>query len=167
MRSATARQGGVPAAERRAARSALASLAQTWFVHADFLDARADEGSVDCLTALSVTKWVHLHRGDAGLRAFFARVRVLLSNGGLFILEPQPWRSYKAAAMKMRKQGGDPVALPEATYFQRPDELELRPEAFPELLCQEFGFVLLRRLAPPEETTAGFDRHMYVFKKVT
>jgi len=165
VHSAEVQKHGVSAVERRTARNKLASLAQTWFVHADFLNARVDRGSIDCLTALSVTKWVHLHRGDQGLRSFFGRVRELLSPGGLFVLEPQPWRSYRAAVSKLKRQGGEGVPLPPRSYFHRTEELELRPEDFPQLLCQEFGFRLLRQLQPPEQTAAGFDRVVLVFRR--
>ena len=60
-------------------------------------------GSLDTVLCLSVTKWVHLHRGDAGLAAFFARVAAALAPGGLLVLEPQPWRSYQSAVSKLRR----------------------------------------------------------------
>ena len=167
LQSAAARKPGVPSAQRRHARTAVSALAQTWFVHGDFLEARAEARNVDCLTALSITKWVHLHRGDAGLRAFFARVHYLLAPGGLFIVEPQPWRSYKAAKGKMRKQGGgEGVQLPQGAFFHRLNELEIRPEQIPDILCAEFGFQLVRRLQPPEEASRGFDRDVFLFKKI-
>lgn len=49
---------------------------------------------------LSVTKWVHLNQGDKGLKRLFAKVKEALVPGGWFILEPQPWRSYKQARRK-------------------------------------------------------------------
>lgn len=49
---------------------------------------------------LSVTKWVHLNGGDEGLKKLFAKVADALAPGGWFILEPQPWRSYKQARRK-------------------------------------------------------------------
>lgn len=60
-------------------------------------------GSLDTVLCLSVTKWVHLHRGDPGLAALFARVAAALSPGGVLVLEPQPWRSYQAAVGKLRR----------------------------------------------------------------
>ena len=46
---------------------------------------------------LSISKWIHLNDGDAGLRRFFARVFAVLRAGGAFVLEPQPWESYAKA----------------------------------------------------------------------
>ena len=50
---------------------------------------------------MSVTKWMHLHGGDDVMREFFQRVKDLLQPGGYFILEPQPWKSYKTAIKKL------------------------------------------------------------------
>jgi 7SK snRNA methylphosphate capping enzyme len=161
-RAAAARAPGEPPGERRAARAAARALAATWFVAGDILSARGDPGSVDTLTALSVVKWIHLHGGDAGLRAFFARVRELLAPGGLFVLEPQPWSSYRAAAAKVRRGGAAAAAFP-AAYFHRHEELALRPEGFEALLVEEFGFRLVRRLAPPAGAAGGFDRPLLLF----
>ena len=45
-------RGGVAPAERSAARAAHAALAQTWFVHADFLDSEGEPASFDTITCL-------------------------------------------------------------------------------------------------------------------
>ena len=57
-------------------------------------------GSLDMVTCFSVTKWVHLNQGDEGLLAMFRAVHALLAPGGCFVLEPQPWRSYRNASKK-------------------------------------------------------------------
>ncbi len=57
-------------------------------------------GSCDVALALSITKWVHINAGDEGLRRFFAALQAALVPGGLLVLEPQPWRSYKQALRK-------------------------------------------------------------------
>ena len=57
--------------------------------------------SLDTITCLSVSKWVHVTGGDAKLKKLFAKVRELLVPGGYFILEPQPWKSYKTAINKL------------------------------------------------------------------
>ncbi|VDM96347.1 unnamed protein product [Thelazia callipaeda] len=52
----------------------------------------------DVIMALSITKWIHLNWGDAGIRRFFQRVYRHLRPGGLFILEPQNFETYKKRA---------------------------------------------------------------------
>lgn len=59
-----------------------------------------EPGSCDTALCLSVTKWVHLNGGDAGLKTLFAALHTALTPGGLLVLEPQPWRSYKQALRK-------------------------------------------------------------------
>lgn len=55
----------------------------------------------EIILCLSVSKWIHLNWGDAGLKTLFRRVwESLPTDGtGLFILEPQPWyvRTYIAS----------------------------------------------------------------------
>jgi 7SK snRNA methylphosphate capping enzyme len=72
--------------------------------------------SCDIALALSVTKWIHINGGDAGLLRYFSAVHAALVPGGLFVLEPQPWRSYKQAVKKQVQAsapvvGTTPVAL--------------------------------------------------------
>ncbi|MPC27082.1 7SK snRNA methylphosphate capping enzyme [Portunus trituberculatus] len=48
----------------------------------------------DLVLCLSITKWIHLNWGDAGLKRFFRRIFYNLRPGGRLVLEPQAWPSY-------------------------------------------------------------------------
>ena len=50
----------------------------------------------------SVTMWVHLNHGEAGLRSL---LRWAASLGKALLVEPQPWRCYKAARKRLGKRG--------------------------------------------------------------
>lgn len=51
-------------------------------------------GQYDVILCLGVTKWVQLQSGDMGVVRLFRRAYQSLLPGGIFILEPQPWRRY-------------------------------------------------------------------------
>ena len=104
-------------------------------------------GKYEVATVFSVTKWVHLNWGDAGLKRLFHRLFRCLAPGGVLVLEPQPWRSYHAAVHKR-----DTSAVP----FRRYSELlKLRPEAFEAYLTGEVGFELVARLRAAGEGEGG------------
>ena len=87
-------------AQRKAARGTATALAHVWFQHEDFVAAQHEAATMDTVLCLSVTKWVHLNGGDAALKCLFAAVQRVLTPGGHFVLEAQPWRSYKQALRK-------------------------------------------------------------------
>jgi 7SK snRNA methylphosphate capping enzyme len=144
---------GTPAAENRAAHAHAASLSQTWFIYGDVLNSELEEGSFDTVTCLSVTKWVHINKGDEGLKELFSIVWRALAPGGHFIVEPQPWKSYQAARGKLVSSSFVPL-----------NQITLVPDSFVDYLCDEVGFTLVKRVTP-ETAAAGFDRSIIVLKK--
>ena len=75
-------------------------LKKTRFLAADFVNDKTTLKKSDAIVCLSVTKWVHMNWGDAGVKALFRKVNQLLLPGGMFILEPQPWSSYRKVFKK-------------------------------------------------------------------
>ena len=106
--------------------------------------------SLDAVLCLSVTKWIQLNRGDAGLKRLFMDVHESLTPGGVFIVEPQPWRSYRQAFKKQR--------MPEETraHFLA---IALRPSLYAEFLRTTVGFERVTTLRDADMHNASeFDR---------
>mmetsp|Transcript_12681 Transcript_12681/g.42900 ORF Transcript_12681/g.42900 Transcript_12681/m.42900 type:complete len:336 (+) Transcript_12681:95-1102(+) len=115
-----------------------------------------EEGSQDTVLCLSTTKWVHLNGGDEAIVRLFTQVHRSLSPGGAFILEPQPWHSYK------RKKHVSEVAR---QHFR---EIQLRPERFPAFLVDIVGFRSCEELRVKfsDAVSKGYAcRPLYVFIK--
>ena len=68
------------------------------------------------ITLFSVTMWVHLQVGDDQFKSFLHNICNLTSSS--ILIEPQPWKCYRAAARRCRKQ-----SLPSFPY--PPDTLKL------------------------------------------
>jgi len=56
----------------------------------------------DLVTCWSTTMWVHVNHGDAVHATFIDRLARLAQR---LVIEPQPWRCYRAAATRLRRQG--------------------------------------------------------------
>ncbi|XP_066473742.1 RNA 5'-monophosphate methyltransferase [Tiliqua scincoides] len=80
----------------------------------DIMDAKAREpllssylnefgrSTFDICFCMSVTMWIHLNNGDSGLVKFLS---YLASKSAYLLVEPQPWKCYRAAARRLRKLG--------------------------------------------------------------
>eukprot|EP00930_Biecheleria_cincta_P068839 TRINITY_DN56666_c0_g1_i1.p1 TRINITY_DN56666_c0_g1~~TRINITY_DN56666_c0_g1_i1.p1 ORF type:complete len:348 (+),score=69.64 TRINITY_DN56666_c0_g1_i1:114-1157(+) len=106
----------------------------------------------DVVLCLSVTKWVHFARGDTGIRNLFKRCMKRLKHGGVLVLEPQEWSSYK------KKRHLTP-AIREMVA-----SIELRPEAFDEHLVS-LGLEQLGTIEPPADATRNFQRSLRLFRR--
>ncbi|XP_062196699.1 probable RNA methyltransferase At5g51130 [Phragmites australis] len=108
----------------------------------------------DTILCLSVTKWIHLNWGDDGLITLFVKIWRLLRPGGAFIMEPQPWTSYKRNRLVSEVAKGNFNTI--CVY----------PEKFREILLDKVGFrsaeVIMGRLVG---TVTGFDRPLEVYHK--
>ncbi|XDV19740.1 hypothetical protein PO909_025157 [Leuciscus waleckii] len=107
----------------------------------------------DVILCLSVTKWVHLNWGDAGLKRLFHRIYNHLRPGGLFILEPQPWSSYS----KRKKLTED--------ICKNYHGIRLKPDHFSSYLTADVGFSSYELIGTPQNYSRGFQRPIYIFHK--
>lgn len=107
----------------------------------------------DVILCLSVTKWVHFAHGDVGIKNLFKRFMKRLRPGGLLVLEPQEWKSYK----KKR------FLTSEIREVVR--GIELRPEGFGKCL-RSLGFKRVGLIEPPEGAPDCFKRTIYAYKKL-
>ncbi|KAM4755186.1 RNA 5'-monophosphate methyltransferase isoform 1-T1 [Cyanocitta cristata] len=63
---------------------------------------RFGRSSFDIGFCMSVTMWIHLNHGDRGLLEFLALLASLCT---FLLVEPQPWKCYRAAARRLRRLG--------------------------------------------------------------
>ncbi|BGP29262.1 hypothetical protein JCM10296v2_001000 [Rhodotorula toruloides] len=104
---------------------------------------------IDVITLFSITKWLHLHHGDAGMTRLLRSLYQVLPVGGVVIIEPQEWDNYKRAV----KRNKDLRETFKAIKLRPPFEDEMR----------EAGFELEQRI---EREEGGFSRPLLVWRKV-
>ncbi|EGO03455.1 hypothetical protein SERLA73DRAFT_174938 [Serpula lacrymans var. lacrymans S7.3] len=110
-----------------------------------------DDTPYDVVLAFSISKWIHLNSGDAGITKFFNRVHNVLKPGGAFVLEPQDWDTY-AKAKRM-----------DETLKENAKSLKLLPEDF-ETILQSIGFGPVQHLGSAGE--GGFHRPVDLYIKL-
>ena len=86
--------------------------------------------------------------GDNGLMRLFRRVHASLRPGGVFLLEPQPWSSYRKRAS---------LTAETKRHFR---EIAMRPDKFVDLLLRDVGFSACEQLEVPypAEQSGGWKR---------
>lgn len=102
----------------------------------------------DTILLFSITKWLHLHHGDAGLVELFGNLFKVLPPGGTLVIEPQEWQNYKRAVSK------------NTTLRPMYKGLKMKPNF--ELQLEEVGFELSVVI---EREEGGFSRPLMVWKK--
>ncbi|KAI8611856.1 S-adenosyl-L-methionine-dependent methyltransferase [Chytriomyces sp. MP71] len=146
----------------------------------------AEADKFDTVLALSITKWIHVRHGDAGLKLFFKKCYSALKRGGCLILEPQPWvgGGYERAASRgVDHVGGGAAGVLENSREHngvfssssfgpgagkpgiKKSKLELRPDEFPTLLMDEIGFTTCEKLGESPNPAKGFRREVFCFTK--
>uniref|UniRef100_H2Z7P3 RNA methyltransferase n=1 Tax=Ciona savignyi TaxID=51511 RepID=H2Z7P3_CIOSA len=115
---------------------------------------RFQEPEYDVIMCMSVTKWMHMNWGDAGIKKTFERFFKQLRAGGKLILEPQDWKSY-----------GKKKKLTERIYNHY-HSIELLPSMFPDYLINVVGFESVEYLTSTvPNTPVGFKRPIQLYRK--
>jgi len=107
----------------------------------------------DAIVCFSTTKWIHLNFGDDGIKRTFKRMYAQLRPGGVLVLEPQAFHTYRR-----RKRINEVI-------FENFENIKLRPEQFPDYLVHVVGFLAGGVLGVPGHSAKGFRRPIQVFVK--
>lgn len=130
-----------------------------------------DSQQYDLILCLSVTKWMHLNFGDAGLKTAFKRMFNQLRPGGKLILEAQNWASYKKKknltvsdiGAFSNKKTNNLIVFQQPEIYNNYKQIEFFPNKFHEyLLSSEVGFSHSYTLGVPRHMNKGFCRPIQV-----
>ncbi|KAI3880468.1 hypothetical protein MKX03_031019 [Papaver bracteatum] len=120
----------------------------------DHFRKQSDDEKYDAVTCFSVTKWIHLNWGDEGLITSFRNIWRLLRPGGILVLEPQPWKSYKSNY------------LVSETATLNYHSIVFHPCCFPEILLDKIGFRTVESCTSSLPGSATeFNRPLFAFRK--
>ena len=106
----------------------------------------------DTILCLSTVKWIHLNWGDQAVKTLFKKIYKSLKNDGIFILEPQPWKSYKKSRTRTEE------------ILKNYHEINFKPQEFNDYLVS-LGFELIKSIMPCSQKE-NFKRTIYVYHKL-
>lgn len=87
----------------------------------------------DIAFLFSITMWVHLNHGDEGLIRFLKKISL---RAKFIIMEPQPWKCYKAAVRRMKRAKKDIFPFWNEIYFKETIENDLAKILREECSCK-------------------------------
>ncbi|NXY19018.1 BN3D2 methyltransferase, partial [Atrichornis clamosus] len=100
---------------------------------------------------MSVTMWIHLNHGDRGLLEFLAFLASLCT---FLLVEPQPWKCYRAAARRLRRLGRN-----DFDHFRSLRINGDMAERITRILTQECAMELVRSFG-----STSWDRSLLLFR---
>ncbi|XP_011495132.1 PREDICTED: probable RNA methyltransferase CG11342 isoform X2 [Ceratosolen solmsi marchali] len=106
----------------------------------------------DASFCFSITMWIHLNKGDAGLELF---LRDVCSCSEVVLVEPQPWRCYRSAARRLRRANLGDFPLLEGLEYR--DEVQRHIEKILRDQCK------FRRLHVSEKNE--WQRRLILYKR--
>ncbi|NXR23344.1 BN3D2 methyltransferase, partial [Cinclus mexicanus] len=115
---------------------------------------RFGRSSFDIGFCMSVTMWIHLNHGDKGLLEFLALLASLCT---FLLVEPQPWKCYRAAARRLRRLG--------RSDFEHFRSLRIKgdmAESITRILTQECAMELVCSFG-----NTSWDRSLLLFKSTS
>ena len=111
---------------------------------------------IDLVTCFGLTMWIHLNHGDKGLENFLRKVCSVSKQ--YIIVEPQPWKCYRSAKRRLRREG-----------FQHPptfDSIQIRgTEEVENFICDILSSCNFKRVSTLG--TTKWNRHIILFQKTT
>ncbi|XP_054859636.1 RNA 5'-monophosphate methyltransferase [Eublepharis macularius] len=112
---------------------------------------RFGRSAFDICFCMSVTMWIHLNHRDGGLVEFLS---CLASKCTYLLIEPQPWKCYRAAARRLRKLGRN-----DFDHFRSLTINGDMAEKITQILTQDCGMTLECSFG-----TTSWDRSLLLFK---
>eukprot|EP00949_MAST-11_sp_MAST-11-sp1_P004020 g4020.t1 len=109
----------------------------------------------DIVSCFGLTMWIHLHKGDDGLRDW---LRKMCKMASVLLLEPHPSKTYKKAKKRLRRIDKESGAFP---FGQKLENVQNIEECVLDTVRQEFG---------PEHTEVllgrtKWGRSIWIFQK--